>query len=57
MLDRLINHEWTTNGKADLLDGKASFRGFYGEYEITVDGKIYTAAFNKNTNTEIAFEV
>ena len=57
MLDRLINHEWTTNGKADLLEGKASFRGFYGEYEITVDGKIYTAAFNKNANTEIAIEV
>ena len=57
MLDRLINHEWITNGKADLLDGSASFRGFYGEYAITVDGKIYTAAFNKNANTEIAIEV
>lgn len=57
VLDRLINHEWTTNGKADLLDGKASFRGFYGEYEITVDGKQYTANFNKNANTEIIIEL
>lgn len=57
VLDRLINHEWTTNGKADLLDGNASFRGFYGEYEITVDGKQYTANFNKNANTEIIIEV
>lgn len=36
VLDRLINHEWTTNGKADTTDSKLSFRGFYGEYELEI---------------------
>lgn len=57
VLDRLINHEWTTSGKADLSDGKAVFRGFYGEYEITVDNKTYNVNFSKCGNKEIIIEV
>ena len=36
-LDRLINSEWRTNLdlKADS-NGKATFRGFFGEYEIEI---------------------
>lgn len=57
VLDRLINHEWTTSGKTNLSSGKATFRGFYGEYEITVDGVIYNVNLNKNGDRNIVIEV
>ena len=49
VLDKLINQEWNTSfeGETDE-DGKISFRGFYGEYEITVDGKTYTVNLDEN---------
>ena len=55
-LDRLINHEWTTKGSAKLSGGKADFRGFYGEYEITALGKTYSVSFNKNGSKDIVIE-
>ena len=36
VIDRLINHEWHTEGEARLQNGEADFRGFYGTYDITV---------------------
>ncbi len=61
VLDRLINEEWTTSGKARLNNGKSGFRGFYGEYELTVkkDGltKAYAASFKKNGATAINIEL
>ena len=38
-------------------NGKADFRGFYGEYEIIVEGKIYNANFCKNSDKEIIIEL
>lgn len=49
VLDNLINHEWKTS--LDLTstgDGEISFRGFYGSYEITVDGTTYKADFDSD---------
>lgn len=44
MLDKLINQTWTTNISSRTDNqGMISFRGFYGEYEITLttpDGKV-----------------
>jgi len=57
VLDRLINYEWTTKGKTKLLNGKVNFRGFYGEYEITVDDIIYKVNLNKNSDRNIIIEV
>ncbi len=57
VLDRLINHEWTTNGKANLLNGKAEFNGFYGEYEITVNGKTFNVNLSKNSDRNVVIEV
>lgn len=57
VLDRLINHEWTTKGRTKLLNGKANFRGFFGEYEITVDGISYNVNLNKNSDRSIIIEV
>ena len=37
MLDRLLNNEWRTNLQIDLPANEiASFRGFYGNYEVEV---------------------
>ncbi len=59
-LDRLINSEWTTNGSADVENGKCDFRGFYGAYEITVEHggvtKSFDADFLKNGESDIHIE-
>lgn len=57
VLDRLINCEWTTNGETETTNGKSNFRGFYGIYEITIDGKVYTINLNKNNDKNITIEV
>ncbi len=38
-------------------NGKVSFRGFYGEYEITVDGKRFTFDLGKEKNPTVTIEV
>lgn len=54
MLDKLINQTWKTNiSEQTDSQGSISFRGFYGEYEIsltTPDGKtrFYKIHVNKN---------
>ena len=35
-LDRLINKEWHTSETVAAKGGRASFRGFYGDYDVTV---------------------
>jgi len=47
-LRRLIKDEWRTRTTATILsDGMARFRGFYGQYEVTVskDGRLLTGIF------------
>ena len=46
VLDRLINHEWKTSFESEVDNDILTFRGFYGEYEVTVDGKTYTLNFD-----------
>lgn len=48
VLDRLINQEWRTIFEKTVEGNKISFRGFYGEYEITVDGKTYTVNLDED---------
>jgi len=56
MLDTLINQTWRT--KTSLItddQGKASFRGFFGEYEITLsmpEGKTHVFPIHVNKNEE-----
>lgn len=57
VLDRLINHEWKTSGKTNVSNGKASFRGFYGKYKITVNNKTFYVDFNKNSDKNVVIEV
>ena len=47
-LDRLINQEWNTSFEKSIEEQELSFRGFYGEYEITVDGKTYTVNLDED---------
>lgn len=52
VLDELINKEWNTSLETSIDDnGEIAFRGFYGEYEITVGDKTYTVQFDKNGKT------
>lgn len=53
VLDNLINHEWNTSFETKVSDdGEVSFRGFYGDYEVTVDGKTYTVTLDSDGKTE-----
>lgn len=36
VLRRLIREEWTSTGSADIREGSASFRGYYGTYEMEI---------------------
>ncbi|MDY3846486.1 MAG: endo-1,4-beta-xylanase [Eubacteriales bacterium] len=48
-LRHLIKEVWTTNETITADEnGTAKFRGFYGEYEITVNGKTYNYSFDEN---------
>ena len=39
MIDQLFNKEWHTELEAYVNDGELSFRGFYGDYELTFEEK------------------
>ncbi len=55
VLDRLINEEWHTEESLVCdADGIAHFRGFYGDYEITVDGKTTTVSLTNGHEKEMA---
>lgn len=48
-LRHLIKEVWTTNETLTAdKDGLVNFRGFYGEYEVTVGKKTYNVNFDKN---------
>ena len=57
VLDRLINDEWHTEGKAEAKIGECNFRGFYGIYKLKINAngvnKEITADFGKNCTNEI----
>lgn len=59
-IKNLIEKKWHT--EEEILtneSGNATFRGFYGKYdvEIEVDGKIITKEINLSRNSENAFEI
>ncbi len=49
-IDKLINHEWRTDVTLTSdKDGKVSFTGFNGEYEVLTDGKTYALHLSSET--------
>lgn len=53
MLKNLINKEWHTSTVVKAENGRAKFRGFYGNYKLTVhaNGKTVPVDFNFSKNT------
>ncbi|MBQ8894682.1 MAG: endo-1,4-beta-xylanase [Clostridia bacterium] len=49
----LFHKEYCTNTTAELKDGVATFRGFYGKYRITCGGKTYLAEFKRGGRTKV----
>ena len=54
VIKNLFEKEWHTEEtlKTDE-NGKISFRGFFGDYEITVDGKTYKTSFSKKSDNTV----
>lgn len=51
---RLVHDEWTTDERLTTDEaGRVKFKGFFGEYDIEIDGKVYGARFTKSTGNEI----
>ena len=55
VLDRLVNREWRTEFFANASE-KIEFRGFFGNYEITVEREnsapsVFRTAFNQSGDT------
>ncbi len=50
VLDRLINREWRTDFAQRLAGNALAFRGFYGEYEVTVEDESGCRVINVSLN-------
>jgi hypothetical protein len=54
-LDKLINEKWRTRFQTRIEKGRLAFRGFRGEYRISVNGlepvmvRLFTEDSNKQT--------
>lgn len=54
MLKELINKEWHTHITAKAVDGRVTFRGFYGDYSLKIiaDGREIPASFRLSHNEQ-----
>jgi hypothetical protein len=58
MLKKLITEDWHTEETlVTNKNGEVDFRGFYGEYDITVADKTYTVNLCKNNDNNVVIEV
>ena len=59
MLRKLINEEWHTETAVKAVNGSAKFRGFYGDYDLTVyaDGKQIPAKISLSKESNNTFNV
>lgn len=58
MIKHLFTERWITNTEAETNgDGTAKFRGFYGDYTITVDDKKFDITLKNNTENEIKIQL
>lgn len=52
VLDNLINREWNTSFDSEIgANGELTFRGFFGDYEISLNGKTYTVHLTTDQQT------
>ena len=58
MIKHLFTERWITNTEAETNGGgTAKFRGFYGDYTITVDDKKFDIKLKSNTENEIKIQL
>lgn len=50
-IKHLIRDVWTTEGDIPVIDGRADFCGFYGEYDVSINGTTKSVSFEKNKST------
>lgn len=55
---RLVHDEWTTD-ESLVTDGqgRVKFKGFFGEYDIEIDGKVYSARLTKSADNNITIRI
>ena len=46
-LKNLINNVWHTSVTVNAINGKAKFRGFYGDYKSEIDGEVNNFSIHK----------
>lgn len=46
-LEELLS-EWHTEGEGEIRNGSLDFRGFYGDYEITIDNKTFSVSLTES---------
>ncbi len=60
-LDRLINREWHTEGISRAEDSEVKFRGFFGDYELTIktvdEVKTVFASFPRGKDADIEISI
>ena len=57
-IKKLFTEKWTTSEALETDEnGNAAFRGFYGEYEITVNGKSYKAVNSSKKKNSITITI
>lgn len=58
MMYHLFNERWITNTQAETDgDGIAKFKGFYGDYELTIDNKKFYVSLKSNMKNEINIQL
>ncbi len=53
----LFEKRWRTNGVFNAEDGEISIRGFFGDYEAEIDGKVYKFGIHKESKNTVHFEL
>ena len=53
-LENLIKNEWTTDEvRTSGDDGALKFKGFYGDYDVEIDGVTYEVSATKNRSLQV----
>lgn len=58
MIKHLFTERWITNTEAETNgDGVAKFKGFYGDYELTIGDKVFDVKLASGVKNEIQIEI
>ena len=58
MIHHLFNERWITKTETETDNaGIAKFKGFYGDYELTIDDKKFDVSLKSNVENEIEIQL